>query len=126
MLSTLHNRAYQDFMTLLTDFADLIVDLQDREDLTTVKSEFEKLKQWFGQNIDRLNEDGIDEAYVPRWQSIQREIVREFKLLNTDMLFLASSRQNATKNKRLKSISDRLKKLKQYCQGLLKEASDRE
>ena len=123
MLSTLHNRAYQDFLSLLTDLSNLIVNSQPETNFIKTKLKFEKLKQWFEQNIARLDEADIAPAYIPRWQAIQREINREFKLLTTDVLFLASARQDTTKNKRLKSIANRLDKLKGYCQGLLEETS---
>lgn len=124
MLSTLHNRAYQDLITLLTDFQNLVKKSQNKADLPVIKQEFQTFKHWFEQNIISLNHDGIKNAYIPRWQSVQREIIREFKLLTTDILFLASARQDATKNKRFKSISDRLNKLTNYCRGLLDEASN--
>ena len=123
MLPTLHNRAYQDFLTLLTDFRIFAVNAQNKTDLAGTKQEFQKLEEWFKQNISHLEERGIDIAYIPRWQSIQREINREFKLLTTDILFLASARQDATKNKRFKSIENRIDQLINYCHGMLQEAN---
>ena len=121
MLSTPHNRAYQDFTALLTGFDNFIGSVQNQNDLDAIKQEFARLQNWFAKNINNLSESGIEQAYIPRWQSIQREINREFKLLTTDILFLASARQEATKTKRLTSISDRLGKLTSYCQAILKE-----
>ncbi|MGD1921858.1 MAG: heterocyst frequency control protein PatD [Pleurocapsa sp.] len=126
MLSTLHNRAYQDFLTLLTDFHNFMLNSQKQTNLLIIKQEFKKLEQWFKQNINSLDDEGIDTAYIPRWQSVQREVNREFKLLTTDILFLASARQDATRIKRLKSISDRLSKLSSYCRGMLEESSNKE
>ena len=124
MLSTLHNRAYQDFTALLTDFDNFANNVQNQSNLYAIKQEFDSLQHWFVKNVDNLSELGIEEAYIPRWQSIQREINREFKLLTTDILFLASARQEATKTKRLKNISDRLNKLISYCRAILKETQD--
>lgn len=126
MLSTLHNRAYQDFLTLLTDFQDFMTNSPKLTNQLAIKQEFQRLEQWFEQNISHLDAEGISIAYIPRWQSIQREVNREFKLLTTDILFLASARQDATRIKRLKSISDRLEKLSSYCRGILEESSNRE
>ena len=119
MLSTSHNRAYQDFITLLTNFRNSVIDAERPSNLSQIEPEFEILKQWFEENIVSLDPKGIEPAVAPRWQSIQREILREFKLLTTDTLFLFSARQNSTKTKRLKSIGDRTTKLIGYCQGLL-------
>ena len=126
MLSTLHNRAYQDFSTLLTNFSNFIKDTQNQADRRAIEHEFANLQQWFEKNIYNLDEKGIEEAYIPRWQAIQREINREFKLLTTDVLFLASARQQDTKTKRLKNIGDRLVKLTSYCQGILKETESKQ
>ena len=119
MLSTSHNRAYQAFLTLLTDFHNLGINSATLATKSEIRQEFFALQQWFGQNITTLDQVGIEPLYVPRWESIQREIRREFQLLGTDILFWASARQEVTKMKRLKNISDRLNKLSSYCQMLL-------
>ena len=126
MLPTLHNRAYQDFITLLTNFRDVINNAPNQKEPPAIKQEFDNLQQWYKQNISNLDHQGIEKAYIPRWQSIQREIDREFKLLATDILFLASARQSDTKNKRLESIKNRLNKSLNYCQGMLKETINKE
>ena len=126
MSFTSHNRAYQDFLTLLTEFNELISNSSANTSKSVVKQQFGQLQQWFEQNIDNITGEKIEITYVPRWESIQREIKREFKLLNTDVLFLASARQAITKNKRLKSIGDRLTKLSSYCQGIIEETRNKE
>lgn len=63
-------------------------------------------------------------AIAPRWQAIQRELIREFRLLATDVIFLASSRQPATKEARLKGIDDRLDKLVNFCQTAIEIVPD--
>ena len=126
MLPRSHNRAYQDFITLLTNFGNFADDSLNRKEQFAIKQEFESLQQWFEQHIDNLDHQGIEAAYIPRWQSIQREINREFKLLTTDILFFTSARQNSTKAKRLKNINAHLNKLLNYCQGMLKEINNQE
>jgi hypothetical protein len=126
MLSRSHNRAYQDFLTLLTELNNLAIDSKNLACQLTITQEFDHLKQWFEQNIDHLDAEGITPVYTPRWESIQREIKREFKLLTTDVLFLNSARQELTKTKRLKSISDRLTKLSGYSQGIIAENKHQE
>lgn len=126
MLPTTHNRAYQDFITLLTKFSNFVQNSLELADKSAIKQEFFSLKQWFEVNIDNLNDREIEAAYIPRWQSIQREIKREFRLLTTDILFLASARQSATKTKRLTAISDHLNKITSYCQGIIAENNGKE
>ena len=114
MLSSSHNRAYQDFSILLTKFH-LNVENEPASQ-ERVKQEWSELRLYFEQQIAGIDVGDIPEAIASRWQSVQTEIKREFKLLSTDVLFLASARQITTQNKRVKSISDRLTKLIGYCQ----------
>ena len=116
MLSSSHNRAYQDFSTLLTEFRSFLVAEGEKASLERVKQEWEQLKLCFEQQIASIDVGEISEEIALRWQSVQTEIRREFKLLSTDILFLSSARQITTQNKRVKSIGDRLTKLIGYCQ----------
>ena len=119
MLSRSHSRAYQDFLTLLTEFKNLVD--EDEIEKSQLKGKFQDLATWFEQNIADLSSENLDRAIAPRWQSVQTEIKRELKLLSTDILFLTSARQNVTQTKRIKSIGDRLGKLLSYCQIMLNE-----
>ena len=116
MLSPSHNRAYQDFSTLLTKFQSFLSAENKQASSEQVKKEWNQLRLWFEQQIAGIDVGEIPEAIASRWQSVQTEIKREFKLLSTDVLFLSSARQITTQNKRVKSISDRLTKLIGYCQ----------
>ncbi|MCC0175585.1 heterocyst frequency control protein PatD [Waterburya agarophytonicola K14] len=120
MLPGSHNRAYQDFLTLLTVFNQKAIDLATDSAAYIIQQEFPDLQQWFEENIVGLDCQEINPAIIPRWESIQREIKREFKLLATDILFLAAARRDDTKSKKLKNISSHTTKLIGYCQGLLK------
>lgn len=119
MLPASHDRAYQDFLTLLTKFMEVTAKTQSKGENLSSAREFENLSSWFGQHVARLDERNIEPASSARWQSVQTEILREFKLLSTDILFLASARQNLTRQKRLKNIEKRLTKLIGYCQIML-------
>jgi hypothetical protein len=123
MLSASHNRAYQDFLTLLTKFVQFIQKLiaQEQEfNQSKLECEFQELSTLFTQNIVPLSDQNLAPAIASRWQAVQTEILREFKLLSTDILFLAASRQPTTQLKKLKSINERLIKLISYCQIILK------
>jgi len=123
MLPPSHNRAYQDFLTLLTELDSFLVDQGEKNVQSQVKLRFQDLTAWFEQNIKDLSQEDLDREVVPRWQSLQTEIKREFKLLLTDMLFLSSARQNSTQIKRINSIGDRLTKLIGYCQIMLNKSN---
>ena len=124
MLSASHNRAYQDFLTLLTEFKSFLINSEVNIASFQVKQKFHELQQWFEKNIASLDEQEIEQAIVASWQSVHTEIKREFKLLTTDILFLASARQSQTQTKRLQSISARTTKLIGYCQVMLKRMKD--
>ncbi len=119
MLNPSHERAYQDFLTLLTDFKSFLINPEVEVTNSHIQQQFQKLTQWFDNNIVCLDEQELEQNIVARWQSVQTEVKREFKLLTTDILFLASARQNVTRTKRLQSISDRTTKLISYCQIML-------
>ena len=123
MLPASLDRAYQDFITLLTKFTQSVVKSEAEIDQSSLKQEFQELSVWFKKNIEQLNNQDLAPVIAPRWQAVQTEILREFKLLSTDILFLASSRQQSTQVKRLKSINGRLTKLVDYCQIMLKDHS---
>ena len=121
MLPASHNRAYQDFLTLLTEFKDCLNSPEGKGVIFTSDNKFQLLQQYFAANIANLESKDIEISIIARWQSVQIEIKREFKLLTTDILFLASARRDSTRTKRIESISDRITKLIGYCQILLKK-----
>ncbi len=110
-------------MTLLTEFKSFLTSQDYKSAPSLTRKRFQGITKWFEQNITDLSQQDLDLAIAPRWQSVQTEIKREFKLLSTDILFLASARQNATQIKRIKSISDRLTKLIGYCQIMLNKSN---
>ncbi len=120
MLSTSHNRAYQDFLTLLTKFVEKLAKQEQESPQSEIEQNFHELSSWFAEDVAQLSSQDLPPAIASRWQAVQTEILREFKLLSTDILFLAASRQQTTQLKRLKSINERLTKLISYCQIMLK------
>jgi biotin-(acetyl-CoA carboxylase) ligase len=121
MLSESHNRAYQDFLTLLIKFRQELSRQEQKNNQFEIKQKFQVLLKWFEQNVAQLSNQDLTAAIASRWQAVQTEILREFKLLSTDILFLAASRQQTTQLKKLKSINDRMTKLISYCQIMLKD-----
>ena len=119
MLSASHDRAYQDFLTLLTKFGQVVGNAEQKIDKELIIKEFQDLSVWFKLHIVALDDRELELAIASRWLSVQTEIQRAFKLLSTDILFLASAGQDSTLQKRLKSINDRLSKLIGYCQIML-------
>lgn len=118
MLPASHNQAYQELLTSLLEFKTWLNSLELKAHLE-VNQKFSDLCQWFEQNIIVLEQEDVGGAIAPRWQSLQTEIKREFKLLSTDMLFLVAARQSKTRNQRLNSVVQHLDRLIGYCQIML-------
>ncbi len=116
MLPAPHNRAYQDFLNSLTEFNCFLINSKEKVNQLQIRHRFQHLQQWFDRNIADLESKNLEQDIISRWQSVQTEIKREFKLLDTDILFLASARQSSTINRRLQSIKGRVAKLINYCQ----------
>ena len=110
MSSIIHKKAYQEFLNLLKEFQDQL----KVSDKTIFQKSWHDLQQFCQQKIFILTSDDLDESIIQQWRSLQTEIQREFRLLNTDMLFLAASRHTKTKEIRLKSIRDRVTRLTQF------------
>lgn len=112
MSSIIHKKAYQEFLNLLGEF-------QNQVNSTTkpiFKDSWQSLQDFCQQKLFTLTDDDLDKSVVQQWRSLQTEIQREFRLLNTDILFLGASRTAQTKEVRLKSIGDRITRLTQFSQ----------
>ena len=119
MSSIIHKKAYQEFLNLLKEFQERLKE----SDEPIPQKNWHNLQQLCQQKIFILKEDNLDESIIQQWRSLQTEIQREFRLLNTDMLFLAASRQTKTKEVRLKSIGDRVTRLVKFA-NLAKDLMD--
>ncbi len=102
MSSIIHKKVYQEFVKLLKDFEEQL----NSSNKSPSQESWSNIQQFFQQKLLPLRDDELTESTIQQWRSLQTEIQREFRLLNTDILFLAASRQAATKELRLKSISD--------------------
>ena len=112
MSSIIHKKAYQEFLNLLGEF-------QNQVNIATkdvLKDSWQNLQDFSQQKLFTLTDDNLDESVVQQWRSLQTEIQREFRLLNTDILFLGASRKAQTTEVRLQSIRDRITRLTQFSQ----------
>lgn len=122
MLPESHHRAYQDLLTLLTEFNTYLIKSDHQEEQTSVKRGFETVSHCFEEQIMKLDNQDMATEVSGRWQSVQTEIKREFQLLTVDILFLASARQQQTRSKRINQIKQHLAKLIGYCQIMLADS----
>ncbi|WP_066377822.1 MULTISPECIES: heterocyst frequency control protein PatD [unclassified Anabaena] len=112
-------------MSLISDKYQALVNLleQLRTDVSNsqvstpeLKQGVMSLQQVFSQEILPLATDANS-----REQSYQTEISKQLRLLEVDVMFLQGARQSATSQARLKTISDRLSILIQYCHAILQQ-----
>lgn len=118
MLPTFWRNQYQFLLGILNKLQNLLSYSSIEPDL--LQNEWNQLKDHFYKRVVPLKTDDIDLDYIGRWQSLQTELYRMMRLLETDMLFLQSSRNQVTRQARLKMISDRLVSMNHFCQEILK------
>lgn len=121
-LPKLHLSAYGGLRSRLERFCDRLL-VQDSPsgsliDLPTLGAEWQSLQSYFQTHVLTLTAEGLAADQAHHWQSLQTEIHRTMRLLNTDILFLRASRQVSTTQQRMTLICDQLAQLNRYCQLL--------
>lgn len=123
MLPKSHQEKLKRWMDLLLD---LRFQLDKSPDLAIGKSwDCQSIEIMFKQEILSLSNDIIDSSLHPIWQSFQTESHRCLRLLSTNMLFLTSSKSEATRLERLAQIKNLLDLMISYCQNLLSSPIDK-
>ncbi|WP_013325279.1 heterocyst frequency control protein PatD [Gloeothece verrucosa] len=109
----------QAYHSLLKTLLILQQHLEAKEpDVTGLQAIFEEIEQIFAAKILPLTSLEAPLELPERWQSIQTEIHRDWRLLRTDFLFWRTSSQRATAKTRLTLLKSRLARLIDYCQIL--------
>lgn len=108
MLPLSYRERYQRFLETLKQLQET---LDQDGDQVTRKSLFSQLQQQFQGEIMSLNGEDLTGETFSRWQSSQTEVHRMMRLLENDMMFLQTSRNNDTSQKRLATVRDRVGKL---------------
>jgi hypothetical protein len=117
MLPKFHQEKLKQSVNLLTQ---LRSQLEEAEPASISSSEpWQQLQTIFQQEIFSLTEDIVEPSLSSAWQSFQTESHRCFRLLGTDLLFLASSNHERTKQQRLTQVQARLDQIINYCHHLL-------
>jgi hypothetical protein len=120
MLSVLHKNKLIKFVKLVTDLLSQLEELYV-EDIETKKlalllpQKGKKLLTYFQQEILTLTDDEWESSFCSSWQSFQTETHRCLRLLNTDLLFFASSTNQQTRQQRILQIKNRLETIRSYC-----------
>ena len=115
----IHKKAYQDFLSLLNSLQTCCQNSSQtatKAELAAIRQELERV---FQTQILTLSDAELNGEVARRWVSLQTEIQREFRLLNTDCLFWVAARQQTLAQARQKVVTKRLNKLIDYCQLML-------
>lgn len=94
---------------------------QDNLDRTALAAEYQKVQQFFGNQIMRTDSSELDSSETPPEQSYLTEIHKQLRMLGTDVTFLQASRQPATATGRQTAAIARLNTLIGYCGALLQK-----
>ena len=117
MLPSLHCQQYQEFQRALEQLLQAVADKQEQG--TALRERFDEVKQMFQHQIATLRADDLAPDSASRWQSLQTEVHKQMRLLETDVMLLLSSRRFDTSQRRTLGVCDRLNTLIQYCAALL-------
>jgi hypothetical protein len=117
MLPTSHQKSYRKLLNILLELQEQVSSPNSR--VTAISEKFSQVQKVFQEDVLPLTSDELEEAIASRFLSVQREIHRNLRLLETDLMFLRSSKQAATTEQRLKIIRDRVARACEFCQVML-------
>lgn len=117
MLPLLHRQRYLEFQQALQQLHSCVT--ATHFEMSALRDIFQEVQQVFQTQITTLSADDLAPDYTSRWQSIQTEVYKQMRLLQTDTMLLLSSRSWETSQRRIVSVCDRIKTLIQYCEVLL-------
>ena len=118
MLPLSYRQRYQTFSDTLQQ---LQKTLDTDADYAELKAVLSQLQQQFQQEIMALTGEELTGELFSQWQSSQTEIHRTMRLLQTDMMFLQTSRNPETSQQRLATVRDRAEKLINFTASFTKE-----
>lgn len=118
MLPISYRQRYQTFLDTLQQLQET---LNTDSDYAKLKAGFSQLQQQFQQEIMALTGEDLTGELFSQWQSSQTEIHRTMRLLQTDMMFLQTSRNPETSQQRLAKVRDRVEKLINFTASFTKE-----
>jgi hypothetical protein len=116
MLPLSHREVYQ----IWSNYLQLLHDQITQGDFTSEKT-LKDVQAYYIGEVFSLTEEGIDQYLVGRWRSLQTELHRLVRLLETDWLFCRSSRRSHTSEQRLQVLRERVEKIQEYCLVLAQE-----
>lgn len=117
MLTSHHRQVYENFLQSLQILRDHLE--QPEMPKISLQNDFATVQQIFEQDVLALTATELDAQTAPRWQSIQTEIYRAMRLLQTERIRWQVARQEETAQTRQEEARDRVEQLIGYCEAIL-------
>ncbi len=118
MLLSTHKNILISWSNLLQDFQEIIS--KEEVNFSQVLTQWKKIQKYLQETIVPIHcEDLPNQSQQTNWQTWQTETYRYVRLLNTEISFWQSSRQQETKNDRFLAIQERLTNMIQLTDKLL-------
>ncbi len=119
MLLKFYHQSYQE---LLDKLLQLQKQVREKDiDMMAINTIYNQGQDIFKGKILSVKLDDLDCNAIILIQSAQTEINKNLRLLGTELLFLASSRQAGTTQKRLDKVQRQIEQLIGYCQAIIKQ-----
>ncbi|MGB5595617.1 MAG: heterocyst frequency control protein PatD [Crocosphaera sp.] len=119
MLLKFYHQSYQE---LLDKLLQLQKQVREKDiDMMAINTIYNQGQDIFKGKILSVKLDDLDCNAIILIQSAQTEINKNLRLLGTELLFLASSRQAGTTQKRLEKVQGIIEQLIGYCQAIIKQ-----
>lgn len=85
-----------------------------QSDRAAIAEQLQQVKQVFQTQVMALTPTDVAPEFRSRWQSLQTEMYRTLRLLQTDLNFWQAARQGSTASQRQQAVRDRLDQLLGY------------
>lgn len=122
MLPSPYRQPYEEFLQSLEQL--LSTAQQPSVDGAALKGALQEVQQFFNGRILGVPAEELDPALASRVQSVQTEMHKQLRLLMTDAMFLAASKQPATAQQRQSQVLERIQTLMAYAGALLKDGEE--
>ncbi len=119
MSSKTHLKIIHDFLTLLEDFRESIVESQPNAE--KVKQKFQVIENCFTNDILSISDEAVNSQLVSIWQGLLTEMNRSLRLVKTDLAFFEAAIK-AGKTPKYKRMQQNLGQIIALCLFCLKEA----
>ncbi len=122
MLLKFYHQSYEELLVKLLELQKLV--MAEDTDMIAIKTIYGQIQTLFQEQILSVSLEELDVTVIPLLRSAQTEIYKNLRLLGTELLFLTSSRQRKTRDRRLENVEGKVKELVGYCRGIIEQVKE--